>query len=101
MRATRTACSRRRSTVKCWASSCAASASGVPRWRREGTDSLPAFAGYGIELEYAIVDARSLDIRPLAAPLLRPMGGARRAPVDGSAIDRSNGPVHHVGGRKN
>jgi gamma-glutamyl:cysteine ligase YbdK (ATP-grasp superfamily) len=60
------------------------------------TYSLPAFAGYGIELEYAIVDARSLDIRPLAAPLLRAMRGAHRAPLEGSAIGWSNELVQHV-----
>ena len=60
------------------------------------TNSLPAFAGYGIELEYAIVDARSLDIRPLAAPLLRAMRGVHRAPVERSAIDWSNELVQHV-----
>ena len=31
----------------------------------------PAFAGYGIELEYAIVDALTLDVRPVANDLLR------------------------------
>ena len=33
--------------------------------------ALHAFAGYGIELEYAIVDRGSLEPRPLAEPLLR------------------------------
>jgi gamma-glutamyl:cysteine ligase YbdK (ATP-grasp superfamily) len=34
------------------------------------TGPLEAFAGYGIELEYMIVDAATLDVRPLAPALL-------------------------------
>ena len=32
--------------------------------------AIPAFAAYGIELEYAIVDAATLDVVPIAQPLL-------------------------------
>jgi gamma-glutamyl:cysteine ligase YbdK (ATP-grasp superfamily) len=35
---------------------------------------IPAFAGYGIELEYAIVDAQSLDVCPIADRLLDALG---------------------------
>lgn len=36
--------------------------------------ALPAFAGYGIELEYMIVDAESLQVLPIADQLLRADG---------------------------
>ena len=41
--------------------------------------ALPAFAGYGLELEYMIVDRDSLAVRPAADTLL-PMLQARRRP---------------------
>ena len=46
---------------------------------------LPAFAGYGIELEYMIVDSQTLSVRPIAAALLRRLAGK---------------PVHEVKGGK-
>lgn len=42
------------------------------------TPALHAFAGYGIELEYMIVDRDSLDVRPLADALLNPSGDIER-----------------------
>lgn len=53
--------------------------------------ALPAFAGVGIELEYAIVDRASLDVRPFADALV---GHAER--VDGMRVDWSNELVAHV-----
>jgi len=58
--------------------------------------ALRAFAGYGIELEYAIVDRDSLDPRPFAEPLLRAMDSGRPKSIDGVDIDWSNELVQHV-----
>ena len=43
--------------------------------------TLPAFAAYGIELEYVIVDAATLDVAPLAEPLLTVLQGDRSQPA--------------------
>jgi gamma-glutamyl:cysteine ligase YbdK (ATP-grasp superfamily) len=58
--------------------------------------ALHAFAGYGIELEYAIVDAATLAPRPLGEPLLRAMDSGRPKRIDGVEIDWSNELVQHV-----
>jgi gamma-glutamyl:cysteine ligase YbdK (ATP-grasp superfamily) len=60
--------------------------------------ALPAFAGYGLELEYMIVDRDSLAVRPAADTLL-PMLQARRRPS--AALDWSNELVRHVIETKN
>lgn len=60
---------------------------------------LPAFGGYGIELEYMIVDRETLAVRPLAEHLL-----SRVDPVvggDGIALGWSNEFVAHVVELKN
>ena len=62
---------------------------------------LAAFAGYGIELEYAIVDRASLDPRPLAPALLAALDGGSSKPIDGPAIGFSNELVAHVVEMKN
>src|SRR4051812_30650661 len=46
------------------------------RGRMTARFSIPAFAACGIELEYAIVDAATLDVAPLAQRLLDAVGGA-------------------------
>ena len=60
--------------------------------------TIPAFAGYGLELEYMIVDRDSLAVRPVADALL-PMLQARRRPS--AALDWSNELVRHVIETKN
>jgi gamma-glutamyl:cysteine ligase YbdK (ATP-grasp superfamily) len=63
--------------------------------------ALPAFAGYGIELEYMIVDRRSLAVRPIAPnilPTLSERALTRQAPV---RLDWSNELVAHVVETKN
>ena len=60
--------------------------------------AIPAFAGYGIELEYMIVDRGSLAVRPIADALL-PMLQARRRPS--ATLDWSNELVRHVIETKN
>jgi len=57
---------------------------------------LRAFAGYGIELEYAIVDAASLEPRPVAPALLRALDSGRPKDIDGTQIDWANELVQHV-----
>src|SRR5689334_6581131 len=58
--------------------------------------TLPAFAGYGIELEYAIVERDSLDVRPLADALLATLAGHPAANVERGALGWSNELVSHV-----
>ena len=66
-----------------------------------GPGALPAFAGYGIELEYMIVDRQSLAVRPIAAeilPTLSARAAARSMPI---TLDWSNELVAHVVETKN
>ncbi len=63
--------------------------------------TLPAFAGYGIELEYAIVDAQSLDARPIARALLDQRAASGVAAHVGPALAWSNELVAHVVELKN
>ena len=58
--------------------------------------ALPAFAGYGIELEYMIVDRQSLAVRPLADRLLRAFAGRDAAEVVRGTLGWSNELVRHV-----
>ncbi len=43
--------------------------------------SLSLFEGYGVEIEYMIVDAKSLDVRPIAGKLLRAAAAMPEAEV--------------------
>lgn len=66
-----------------------------------GRRAISAFAGYGIELEYMIVDRTSLAVRPLAAevlPALRARATSRRT---ATPLDWSNELVAHVVETKN
>jgi gamma-glutamyl:cysteine ligase YbdK (ATP-grasp superfamily) len=56
--------------------------------------ALPAFTAYGIELEYAIVDAATADVAPLAEPLLAFLQDGRSHPS--SLTGWSNELVAHV-----
>lgn len=53
--------------------------------------ALPAFSGYGIELEYMIVDAATLDVMPVADTLLD-----RQADIDRGRFGWSNEIVLHL-----
>ena len=57
---------------------------------------LHAFAGYGIELEYMIVDRHDLSARPLADVLLRDAAGLIVNEVEHGALAWSNELVLHV-----
>ena len=54
------------------------------------------FSVYGIELEYMIVDARTLDVRPIADEVLRLMAGADAAEVERGPVAWSNELARHV-----
>ncbi|MEQ8663683.1 MAG: glutamate-cysteine ligase family protein [Gammaproteobacteria bacterium] len=58
--------------------------------------ALSAFAGYGIEIEYAIVDRESLDVRAIADRLLEAAAGAPVNALARGAIGWSNELSLHV-----
>jgi len=59
--------------------------------------TIPAFSGYGIELEYIIVDAETLDVRPAAGELLKAFAGGNDASdVERGALGWSNELTSHV-----
>lgn len=62
------------------------------------TDSLrlPAFSACGIELEYMIVDAGTLDVRPVADELLRAPDGTWSTDVDRGGFGWSNELAAHL-----
>lgn len=57
---------------------------------------LHLFAGYGVELEYMIVDRQSLNVRSLADKLLAAVGGPWTREVDCGPLAWSNELVLHV-----
>jgi len=59
-------------------------------------DRLTLFAGFGVELEYMIVDAQSLSVRPIADELLCAASGDLSGEVDRGEIGWSNELVAHV-----
>lgn len=63
--------------------------------------TIPAFSGYGIELEYAIVDRETLAVRPIAAELLRGFAGYETSDVQRGQLGWSNELVAHVVELKN
>ncbi len=54
------------------------------------------FSRFGVELEYMIVDAQSLSVRPIADELLCPAAGNLSGEVDRGEIGWSNELVAHV-----
>jgi gamma-glutamyl:cysteine ligase YbdK (ATP-grasp superfamily) len=63
--------------------------------------TIPAFSGYGVELEYMIVDRRTLDVRPIADDVLRELAGHDASDVTRGALGWSNELVRHVMELKN
>lgn len=57
---------------------------------------LRLFEGYGVELEYMIVDAATLDVRPIADRVLEAKAGQWAADVSDGQIGWSNELVLHV-----
>lgn len=58
--------------------------------------TLHLFEGFGIELEYMIVDATTLDVRPIADEVLRQVGGGYDLEVKRGPIAWSNELALHV-----
>jgi gamma-glutamyl:cysteine ligase YbdK (ATP-grasp superfamily) len=59
-------------------------------------DVLGLFAGYGVELEYMIVDAQTLDVRPIADRLIEAEHGAIENEIIRGAFAWSNELARHV-----
>jgi len=57
---------------------------------------LPAFSACGVELEYMIVDAGTLDVRPVADELLRAADGSWSTDVDRGGFGWSNELAAHL-----
>lgn len=70
-----------------------------------GSAPIHAFAGYGIELEYMIVDRETLSVKPIADELLRQAAGADVSELRRGRLAWSNEFVPHLvwvsGGRAN
>ncbi len=58
--------------------------------------TLEAFAGYGIEIEYMIVNRDDLSVRPIADRLLRDAAGRDASDIDRGMLGWSNELVNHV-----
>jgi len=58
--------------------------------------ALHAFAGYGVELEYMIVDRDTLAVMPIADRLLRTAAGETTSDVDRGPFGWSNEIVQHL-----
>jgi len=54
------------------------------------------FTAFGIELEYMIVDARTLDVRPITDELIRAAAGEITSEIDQGGVSWSNELVLHV-----
>jgi gamma-glutamyl:cysteine ligase YbdK (ATP-grasp superfamily) len=57
---------------------------------------LHLFAGFGVELEYMIVDAATLSVRPIADELLHTLAGGPASDYNDGDISLSNELVAHV-----
>ena len=61
-----------------------------------GRFTIPAFSAYGLELEYMIVDRRTLGVRPIADQLLRALAGHEASDAVRGSLGWSNELVRHV-----
>ncbi len=59
-------------------------------------DTLGLFEGFGVELEYMIVDAHTLDVRPIADSLIEAEHGAIENEIERGAFAWSNELARHV-----
>ena len=57
---------------------------------------LSLFSAFGIELEYMLVDAQSLDVRPIADQVMQLEAGKQVSDVEFEDISWSNELVLHV-----
>lgn len=58
--------------------------------------ALPLFSAFGVELEYMLVDAATLDVRPVCDELLRAEAGALVSDVERGPVTWSNELALHV-----
>lgn len=58
--------------------------------------SLRLFEGYGVELEYMVVDRSTLDVRPIVDEILRHVAGSYESEVELGVVAWSNELVLHV-----
>src|SRR5262245_8887859 len=68
----------------------------APRTEIVNTALLQLFDAYGIELEYMIVDSRTLDVRAVDDELFRAVAGEYASDVERGPITWSNELVTHV-----
>lgn len=68
----------------------------VPSVTLPPVEAYPVFSGYGVEMEYMIVDRDSLDVRPMADELLRSAAGRYEAEVPRGEMGWSNELALHV-----
>jgi glutamate---cysteine ligase / carboxylate-amine ligase len=61
-----------------------------------GSADLHLFEGFGVELEYMIVDAHTLDVRPIADSLIEAEHGAIENEIERGAFAWSNELARHV-----
>lgn len=61
-----------------------------------GAATLGLFQGFGVEIEYMIVDTATLNVRPVADEVLRAISGAYDAEVDRGPLCWSNELMLHV-----
>jgi carboxylate-amine ligase len=61
-----------------------------------GSGRYKAFSGYGIELEYMIVDTTTLEVRPISDVILRDVNGAIQNELEFEKTCWSNELVKHV-----
>ena len=61
-----------------------------------GSADLRLFEGYGVEIEYMIVDAHTLDVRPIADRLIEAEHGAIENEIERGAFAWSNELARHV-----
>lgn len=59
-------------------------------------EALPLFQAFGVELEYMVVDAQTLDVRPVVDELFRGVAGEIVSDVEFPDISSSNELVAHV-----
>jgi glutamate---cysteine ligase / carboxylate-amine ligase len=68
----------------------------MPAETKEKNNVLHLFEGYGIELEYMIVDEKTLDVKPICDVLLHSIVGSYVSDVDCGKISYSNELALHV-----
>ncbi len=69
---------------------------GIGRLMSRPNPLAPAFEAFGVEIEYMIVDARTLDVRPITDRVLEAVAGEITSDVEAGDITWSNELSAHV-----